>query len=512
MTIAGAWIALAVGTGTSAFAQGSPYVPLDDIAYKYADALIARGALKNVSLLERPYTAHALALGAAEVLGTSQSAMLRSYAVALRTALARYGDGDAMSRWLNDQSEGRLFVTGDVFSTAQSSGIRDLMAADTANSVTAGADVRVGFTAGPLVVMLHPIVDNRLNNDPQFGGRKDRSIAGRTEDAYVSGQWQYAQLFVGRMTRNWGPYSQSGLELGSSPYSYDQLAARFGTDALHISSVVAKLDDSFQPDGVYARYFYAHRLGVRWKGIEMGINEAYLATGIGRSYDLTLANPLNVYALSWRNERDDGNLNLGGDFALRTASAGTYTAELFIDDLQIDSCDSTCNEPASYGLTVAAEGIPVIGEQRAFASYTRLTGLAYRTPKAAETYDSFGVGLGRAFSDYDETRVGLDLAAVPYATLRVYGAYRRQGEGDYHLPFPPPATYPNVVGFLSGTVARTTRVAIDAGWMVAPGIEVTGDGGYNRTTNYGHVAGVTHSGFEGRVRLQWTPQGLYRAL
>ena len=61
---------------------------------------------------------------------------------------------------------------------------------------------------------------------------------------------------------------------------------------------------------------------------------------------------------------------------------------------------------------------------------------------------------------------------------------------------------------LQGTVVHV----VAAGGMVAPGVEITGDGGFNRTTNYEHVVGVTHSGFEGRVRLQWTPRGLYRAL
>jgi hypothetical protein len=494
--------------GRSGAAQASAYVPLNDIAYKYADALIARGALQNLSLLERPYTALALAVGSIEVLATSQSPVLRSYALALQTAVARYGIG---AQWQTNWSEGRLFITGDVFATAQTSGIRDLMAADTLNSVTGGADVRVGFTAGPLVMMLHPVVDNRLNNDPQFGGRKDRAIAARTQDAYVSGQWQYAQLFVGRIDRNWGPYTQPGLELGTSPYSYDQLYAQFGTRGIHLSAVAAKLDDSFQPDGVYARYFYVHRLGIRWKGLEAGINEAYVATGIGRSYDLALMNPLNLYSLSWRNERDDGNLNIGGDVALRTSRYGTYTGELFIDDWQIDTCDSTCDEPASYGVTVSAEGVPLVGEQRLFASYTRLTALAYRTPKPAEEYASFGVGLGRAFSDYDEARVGVDLALIPYATTRLYGAYRRHGEGDYHLPLPPRSSYGTISGFLMGTVERTARVGVEAGWMIAPGVELTGDGGFNRVTNYEHETGVTHSGFEGRVRLQWTPRGFYRA-
>ncbi|HEY4671124.1 MAG TPA: hypothetical protein VIG78_03570, partial [Gemmatimonadaceae bacterium] len=41
-------------------AQASAYVPLDDIAYTYVDALMARGALGELAVLERPFTQRAL--------------------------------------------------------------------------------------------------------------------------------------------------------------------------------------------------------------------------------------------------------------------------------------------------------------------------------------------------------------------------------------------------------------------------------------------------------------------
>ena len=45
---------------TSAAAQASAYVPLDDIAYTYIDALMARGMFTDLSMLERPFTQRAL--------------------------------------------------------------------------------------------------------------------------------------------------------------------------------------------------------------------------------------------------------------------------------------------------------------------------------------------------------------------------------------------------------------------------------------------------------------------
>ena len=501
--------AIAVCIPAAVRAQASLYVPLDDIAYRFADALIARGELRGVSLLERPYTAEQLSAGADTALGHAQSAVVRSYAIALLTSLQRYTVTAAGASTSPDAPS--FIANADLFSTAETSGQRELMLADTNQSVTGGVGFRLAMVAGPVAAIVHPIVDNRLNHDPDFAGKQDRIIAGRTEDAYISGQWRYATVFAGRMARNWGPSSLQGLQLGSAPYTYDHLYTQFGTDRVHIASLATRLDDAFQPDAVYARYFYTHRLSVRWRDLEVGASETMLSYGVGRSYDPALLNPLNIYALSWRNEHIAGNLTIGGTMALRTGRFGNYSSEILIGNRQIDSCpELTCQEPASYGFSATAEGVPLFGDQRLFASYSRLSGLAYRGKEgAAAQFASLGVGLGQAFSDYDELKVGTDLAIVPFTTIRVYGAYRRQGQGDYHLPFPVPEAYPTTAGFLQGVVERVARAGVEGGGMIAPGVELTGDVGVNHVTNSDHLTGVTRNALAARMRFQWTPRGLF---
>jgi hypothetical protein len=507
-------IALALVAATAltlpgvAHAQASLYVPLGDIAYRFADALIARGELRGVSLLDRPYTAQQLAAGADTALGRDHSPTIRSYAMALRTALQRY---TVTSAGATTSADSPAFIANaDLFTTAQTSGQRQLMVADSNESVTGGGGLRLAMVAGPIAAVIHPIIDNRLNHDPDFAGKQDRIIEGRTEDAYATGQWKYATLFAGRLARNWGPAPLQGLQLGSAPYTYDHLYVQLGTDRIHMASLATRLDDAFQPDAVYARYFYTHRLSARWRDLEVGVSETMLAYGVGRSYDPSLLNPLNIYALTWRNERVAGNLTIGGTAALRTSRFGNYSSELLIGNRQIDTCPGlVCQEPASYGFSASAEGVPLFGDQRAFASYSRLSGLAYRGKEGpAAQYTSLGVGLGQEFSDYDELRIGTDLALLPYTTLRAYGAYRRQGQGDYHLPFPQPEAYPVTPGFLQGIVERVARAGVEGGGMVAPGVELTGDVGVNHITNWRHLTGVTRNMVAARVKLQWTPRGL----
>ena len=389
------------------------------------------------------------------------------------------------------------------------------MLANDANSFDPGIMGRLVLAGGPVVGMLRVIGDTRLNDDPEFAGRKDRDIGGRTEDGYVSGQWRYGELFVGRAARNWGPSAMPGLVIGNYAYSYDHLYGRFGTPRIHFASMFAKLDsDPLGGGRVSNRYLAAHRFAGRLGPLEIGINESILMSGEGRGLELGMLNPLNIYALSWRNEKLDGNLMVGADAALRTRRFGNWSAEVLIDDLQIDRCDAVCEEPSSYGFTLSAEGLPLRGAQKWFGSYTRVSSLAYRTPLFTERYTTFDVGLGRGFSDYDEARVGLDLAVLPRIPLRLYLARRRQGSGDYREVFPDTSQYRDTPGFLLPITASVQRIGISAGGALGRGFELAADLGVNRVSHATGSAGnrppwfddsVDRSRFEGRVRIGWEP-------
>ena len=141
--------------------------------------------------------------------------------------------------------------------------------------------------------------------------------------------------------------------------------------------------------------------------------------------------------------------------------------------------------------------MPLSGDQRWFASYTRVSYLAYRTPAPAETYDVFGVGLGRGFSDYDEIKIGADLAVVRRTPLRLYVAHRRQGEGDYRDGYPLPADYATTPAFLGGVVMGVTRVALSGAsrWR---DLEIGGDLASITRPTIRTIGGATPHRFRGQ--------------
>ena len=498
--------ALIVLSPHSASAQASAYVPLDDIAYTYIDALMARASFRELLVLQRPYTTRAIRAAIDSARAREVGPAISSYLDALGDALRKYevrpADMDTVAT-----STFRARFTGDAYATAQSSGRRELMVADSSSDVKPGVSLRMVLAGGPVVGAVRTILDNRLNVDPEFAGRKDRKVAARNEDGYVSGQWKYGELAFGRVGRNWGPPALYGLMLGNYAYTYDHLYGRIGTDKVNWSSVVTRLEDSVPPAGPsIQRFFSIHRIAIRVKNWELAGSESYLYAGPGRSFEPSLVNPLNIYALSWRNERQEGNLGLGVETALRLDRIGNFSGQLFVDDLQVDkSCDPACKQPSSYAFSFAADGLPLGGDQRWFASYVRVSNLAYRNKNPSENYTSFAISLGQSSSDYDEFRAGVDLALVPRAPLKVYVAHRRQGEGNYNIPFPQPADYATTPGIFDGVVMGVTRLAVSGVGRFGD-FELGGDLGFNHNTNDGHQNGVSRTSFEGRVKVAIEPR------
>lgn len=494
-------LALAVA-GTAAGAQNA-LLPLDDVAYAYIDALQARGHLRELPLVERPYSVGAVRAAVAAARARRDAATYERWYAALEAAAEKYAPEPGVQG---------LVVGGGVYAVAQTSGRRDLMRADEANALAPGFTVRAILEAGPVTAAMRAFGDRRLREDPDFTGRKDRVIAGRTEDAYVAGSWKYGTVQVGRVARSWGMPQLLGLQLSQAPYTYEQAYARIGTPNLHLSSLVARLDDDFttfdpRDTTTAQRYFTAHRLGVRLGSVDVGLTESIVYGGAGRGFDPALSNPVAFISLAQFAENRQVNMAYGVDALWRAPKGALLGAQLLLDDFQIDRCP-LCGEPPSLGLALSAEGVPLAGGTRLFANYVRMNSLNYRAERRWERYVYAGVGLGQWASDFDELRVGVDVGpALPFP-VRPYLAFRRQGEGDYLQPFPPVEQRNDWPAFLQGTVIRTLRAGVTGNWRLLPGLELQGDVGVNRVWNAGRVMGRTADAFEGRVRLAWEPRRL----
>ena len=517
------WFAIGCGvceaqlpeTGESENRRASPYLPLDDPAYALIDALQARGALNTLSMLERPYTIRAIDRAIRS--DSSFDSLKQSASQHLMRMLRTY----RLPALSDSGAKLRILANGEVYVTAQRSATRELMLGDTSRGVYPGVVARVVAQGGPWVAAARIDADGRLKHDPDFTGRKDKKLAGRMEDAYLAGQWQFGEIFFGRLGRNWGPPAVDGLLLGHYVYTYDHLALTIGVPALHLTTIAARLDDrQISVDTVAQRYFSIHRLSGQWKRLELAASEAIIYGGRGRGFEPKWLNPLNGFYLSQLNESpnvngssgSDGNISYGLEASLRTTRSGIVRGQFQLDDIAVNSCDTFCKKPPSYGFTISADGIGIpgaerFGDPRGYVWYTRVTNLTYRNATSFEQYMFDNVGLGRGFSDYDEVRVGLDVILGSRLPVKVYVAERRQGEGDYRIAQPPPSQFTTTPTFLSGVVQRVSRVGLSGAGELSGGFGFNADVGYNRNRNADHVVGRRRDGVEARVmfsyRLPW---------
>lgn len=499
------------GAAVPASAQGpaSPYLPLDDVAYAFLDALQSRGRLRPLPILERPYTVAQVRQAIAAADTAAWHPVERGWARRAGEAMAKYESGEA------GLGEMALHVNAGLQATATSSGFRDLMLADTARGVFPGGQLRAAARTGPLVAAFRTRSDQSVRADPEytgFGGgspiaSRGKPISARAEEAYAAVQLPFAEVFGGRLARNWGPPAYEGLLLGSAPWSYDHVAARLGGSRFRLSWLAARLNDWVTADSTRTvnRYLTARRASVRLGGLELGVSESVVWSGIGRGFSWALASPFVPSLDGLYNRREGANNNYAMDAAWQTRT-GRVTGQVYVDDIQLDG---TTRKPLMYGLTLAADGLPMAGPHRWFLGYTEVSAYVYRNTTPADAYTDEYVSLGRAVSDYRELRVGLDLAVASQAVVRPYVAIRAQGIGTYRNPFPPESQWGGLRRILEGPVMSVGRAAVQGAWR-ARALEVAYDVGLNRTHAMHHIPGHRHTAMEGRIRLQWEPPALSR--
>jgi hypothetical protein len=150
---------------------------------------------------------------------------------------------------------------------------------------------------GPFALVSRPAAEPRLPHDPEWSGRRDLELAWRMVEAYASAQFKYGSVFYGQMDRNWGPGGIAGI--GLSDYGYNTVEAGFeiGVEKVRLVALARTLNDAESAGQRIHRYFFAHRLGVRWRqrGERRAVGAWCSPARIGSS---TPCNPLSLLLLA----------------------------------------------------------------------------------------------------------------------------------------------------------------------------------------------------------------------
>ena len=475
--------------------EASAYLPLDDWTMPYVEHLIATRAIADPSPLTRPLrradVVHALEAADTARLSLAAAATLHR----LRAALA------------SEQRQPHVRATGGVGAAVANYARRDPLAAiDSTGPRQAGsghgtghADLAFELAAGHVVATTHLQLDTRLKYDPDWFGKKDRAIAGRTAEAYVAAQWRFGEVFFGRLDRNWGPAGIQGLLLSANPYGLDHVAVSVGSARLHVAAIATQLDDRDSLGSVVHRFMMQHRLVVapgRWS---VALWEGSVLAGRDRSFEPWYLNALTAGILEQWNNGGNVNSFVGLDFEHRAPVS--IFGQLMLDDIQVDRGGATDQKPVSYALTAGVRGGIRAAAWRVY--YTRVTNLTYRNEDSLQVPLYHALGTGRNFDDYDQVTGTLGLLPRAGLLLTPEVTYLRQGEGDPRLPHPVVSAYPTTPTILQGVVERTVRFAVTGAYAPSGRVGLSFDAGVHRITNFEHVSGDTRTRFLGSVRLSY---------
>src|SRR5258706_14688827 len=173
--------------------EASPYLPLSHWSTPFIEHLIAAGRVADPSPLSRPFrveqVVRALEAVDSNVVTGAEWAVVKQ----IRSDLTRHMRGPSS----------RIDI--QVATAASSHARRDPLREAGPGHATYSGGAGLTLYFGPAVFVSHSYFDTGLKWDPDYFGKKDRVIAGRTAEAYVSAQWRFREAFFCSGPRNRGP-------------------------------------------------------------------------------------------------------------------------------------------------------------------------------------------------------------------------------------------------------------------------------------------------------------------
>ena len=363
--------------------------------------------------------------------------------------------------------------------------------------------IRGGVIAQPyprLFIYSNFLLDEKMHDDPDYGGKKWRGLAGEIENSYVAYDAGKLDILLGRFSSFWGPENRS-LILSSTARPMDALNLRFQWKKLHFTYQFGKLSrvDTTLTSGAFEnRFFAGHRIDFKPIGnLRIGLFETIIFGGPGRSVDLTYLNPIMFYHAAQLNENVDDNTFLGLDFDWYIRNRHKLYGQLMVDDMQVDDKAIGDQEPDEIGYQIGFSSIDVFGELDLSFEYLKITNRTYNQKLPRNRYENRGELIGHAFgSDGDRLQMIITHWFDLDKKCALEIAYQRHGEGKYDADWTEPweeydgdYTEP----FPTGRVEKSLKSSLHAAGFYNDIAFVDLEAGLQHVKNYQNIPGDTRT-------------------
>lgn len=492
-----------------AVAQGaSPYVPMDHWAMPFIEHLISAGAIKDPTPDTRPFKqseiVHALEAADTTTMGATARATIRRL----------------LAEWTPTLTKPHYRIEPAVGGQAANYSYRDPLELDRGipehtlldrGFFDVGADVELNF--GSIIAVTHPVIDTRLDLDPDWYGTENQAT--RFQEGYLSAQGHLGELFFGILDRNWGPSGIQGVLLSDNAYSLDHFYLDVGSGSVRLQSWIAQLNtdtatssttpcETCAPSELtglpVSRYMFQDRLWIhppgRWT---VTLEEAGVTDGVGRTIDFWYLNPATISYFRDSNGAKEKNF-LDVDFERRARA--TLFGQFMLSDVQVSRNAPGDLKPAMYALTVGAKGALKSTSATWMLFYTQVSNLAYSDQDNFSVPLYFNLPTGREFSDYDQATARLSLLLAPTFLLEPEIDVIRQGQGSPLLPNPLTPQDPETATILQGIVERIVHLGTGLSWTVG-GVTATGNAGVSLLQNAENVLGVSQTSLLGSMTITY---------
>ncbi len=301
-------------------------------------------------------------------------------------------------------------------------------------------------------------------------------------------------LLFGRDYVYWGasPIKSVGISDNSPPFELVRLTGtipcKIGT--LKVTAFSAQLNSTWFDDRttryLAKRYLSAHRVDYQFSDwLETGVSEWVLYGGDVESVRWHYLNPIIPYYAVQYNAKNDDNMMLSFDCAVRPIDGVRLYAEWLADDFQYQS-DS--NDPHAVTWLTGVEWYPKFADRQLgfLTEYVRVNRWTYTHLEPDNQFTHFGTMIGHPIgTDADLLTFRASYHATPSAVVEGSLSHQRNGEADItdrfygedfeNIPFP------------SGIVERLTEFRL--GWKYSPikGVKGTINYAWRHIQNREHV-------------------------